>query len=139
MDADIWGPHYWFVLHTIAFNYPKHPTAVQKKVHYRLVHNLHEFIPDNGKDLFGRILVKHPVQPYLDTRKDFINWMNIVHNEINITLNKPTVSLDDHYHIMKERYTPQHSKLQRFFKAKRRLLYALFVIMIALTAWYINS
>ena len=42
MDAEIWGPHYWFVLHTIAFNYPKHPSAIQKKLHYRLMHNLPE-------------------------------------------------------------------------------------------------
>ena len=29
--AKVWGPHYWFVLHTIALRYPKNPNDVTKK------------------------------------------------------------------------------------------------------------
>jgi len=137
MEPDVWGPHYWFVLHTIAFNYPTTPSAIQKKIHYRLVHNLHEFLPDH-KDLYCRILVKHPVQPYLDSRADFIKWMNLIHNEVNLSLNKPTVSLADHYAIMKDLQTPQLSKTQRFLKSKRLLTYILFVFMIALAAYHLT-
>jgi hypothetical protein len=137
MEPDVWGPHYWFVLHTIAFNYPKYPTPVQKKIHYRLVHNLHEFLP-SGKDLFLRILVKHPVQPYLDTRDDFIKWMNLVHNEVNLTLKKSVFTLDDHYARIKDLQTPQHSKLQRFLKARRWLLYLLFIFMLLAVAYMLT-
>ena len=31
LDPKIWGPHYWFVLHTIALNYPLHPNETSKK------------------------------------------------------------------------------------------------------------
>ena len=31
MDAKIWGPHYWFVLFTMASCYPKNPNDVTKK------------------------------------------------------------------------------------------------------------
>ena len=28
---DIWGPHYWFFLHTVAESYPETPNAVTKR------------------------------------------------------------------------------------------------------------
>ena len=31
MDAKVWGPHYWFVLFTMASCYPKNPNDVTKK------------------------------------------------------------------------------------------------------------
>ena len=31
LSASIWGPHYWFVLFTIALNYPLTPNKVTKK------------------------------------------------------------------------------------------------------------
>ena len=34
LKPQIWGPHYWFFLHTVAFNYPIHP--IQKKF-YELI------------------------------------------------------------------------------------------------------
>ena len=34
--AKVWGPHYWFVLHTIALRYPKNPNDVTKKKYYDL-------------------------------------------------------------------------------------------------------
>ena len=31
LDPEVWGPHYWFTLHTIALNYPLYPNDVSKK------------------------------------------------------------------------------------------------------------
>ena len=31
LDSNVWGPHYWFVLLTMATSYPKHPNDVTKK------------------------------------------------------------------------------------------------------------
>ena len=31
IDPEIWGPHYWGFLHTIAFCYPNYPTTITKK------------------------------------------------------------------------------------------------------------
>ena len=45
LDPEIWGPHYWFFLHTIAMTYPHHPNAVTKKKYYEFVQNLPLFIP----------------------------------------------------------------------------------------------
>ena len=108
MDPEIWGPHYWFVLHTIAFQYPKKPTSIQKKVYHRLIYNLYEFLPNPSiKTSFSKMLEQYPVSPYLDTRDDFIKWMHFIHNKINERLNKPTITLAEHYERMEDLYHPK--------------------------------
>ena len=31
LNPKVWGPHYWFVLHTIALTYPVNPNETIKK------------------------------------------------------------------------------------------------------------
>jgi hypothetical protein len=45
LDPKVWGPHYWFFLHTLAMTYPHHPNAVTKKKYYEFVQNLPLFLP----------------------------------------------------------------------------------------------
>ena len=45
LDPTVWGPHYWFFLHTIAMAYPIRPNDVTKKKHYELIQNMPLFIP----------------------------------------------------------------------------------------------
>jgi hypothetical protein len=128
MDSTIWGPHYWFVLHTIAFNYPIHPTSITKKIHHRLIYNLHEFMPNRTiATTFEKILKKYPVTPYLDTRADFIKWMHFIHNKINERIDKPIISLSDHYDEFKQHYETKQTKLQRIWNEKRKILFTLII------------
>ena len=30
-DPSVWGPHYWFFLHSVGFTYPELPTDGEKK------------------------------------------------------------------------------------------------------------
>ena len=45
LDPKVWGPHYWFFLHTISISYPRHPNAVTKKKYYALIQNFLVFLP----------------------------------------------------------------------------------------------
>lgn len=100
-DSTVWGPHFWFFLHTLAFTYPELPNDVIKRKYYDLIMNFPLFLPDckMGAD-FAHMLEKYPCVPYLDTRDSFIRWVNFIHNKINRSLNKPEVplmeSLDDY-------------------------------------------
>ena len=97
MDPAVWGPHYWFFLHSVALHYPKHPNATTKKIHYRLIHNMHEFIPHREVAAnFSKILARYPVAPYLDSRTHFVRWVHFIHNKINEQIGKPTISLAAH-------------------------------------------
>lgn len=88
-DPEIWGPHYWFFLHTIAHNYPMNPNEVTKKKYYDLIQNMPLFlpIPEIGND-FSKLLDNYPVTPYLNSRKSFVKWMHFIHNKINLKLGK---------------------------------------------------
>ena len=106
-NPEIWGPHYWFVLHTIAHSYPLYPNDVTKRKYYDFIHNLPLFIPNEeiGNE-FSRLLDKYPVSPYLDKRSSFIRWMNFIHNKVNVVLGKEEISLDDAIEIYKKQYKP---------------------------------
>ena len=131
MDPTIWGPSYWFFLHNVAFHYPKHPTTIQKKIHYRLIHNFHEFLPNHTiAGLFVKMIEKYPVEPYLDTQKDFIKWMHFIHNKVNIRLDKPTITLQEHYQQFHEAYEPKPSRIQRFLKERYKVIYVIVILLL---------
>lgn len=83
-EPDVWGPHYWFFLHTIAHSYPETPNAVTKRKYYDLIQNMPLFIPvsDIGNK-FSSLIDKYPVSPYLDSRESFIRWVHFIHNKVN--------------------------------------------------------
>lgn len=93
---EIWGPHYWFFLNTVAMTYPNFPNKVTKKKYYDFIMNFPLFIPipDIAKQ-FSEILDKYPITPYLDSRESFIKWVVFIHNKINIMLNKNTINYNE--------------------------------------------
>jgi hypothetical protein len=108
-DQSVWGPHYWFFLHTIAYTYPEIPNDVSKRKYYDLLINFPLFIPNEKMGMqFATLMDKYPFVPYLDKRDSLIRWVNFIHNKINIQLKKPEIpllqSLDDYllyYHNSK--------------------------------------
>lgn len=111
-SAQIWGPYYWFVLHSIAMTYPLYPNATTKRKYYDFIQNLPLFLPDERiGNRFSELLNKYPVTPYLDKRDSFIRWMVFIHNKINVMLGKPQVSLEDALKEYHEKYLPDELKL----------------------------
>ena len=41
LNPKIWGPHYWFMIHTIALNYPHSPNDTTKKKYYDFIYSIH--------------------------------------------------------------------------------------------------
>ena len=83
LEPKIWGPHYWFFLHTIALSYPKYPNTITKKKYYEFIQNMPLFIPveSMGND-FSKLLELYPVTAYLDSRESFIKWLHFIHNKV---------------------------------------------------------
>ena len=90
LNPRVWGPHYWFTLHTIARSYPQYPNDVTRKKYYALIQNLPLFIPvpDIGNQ-FAELLDKYPVTPYLDSRQSFVRWMHFIHNKVRTATGAP--------------------------------------------------
>ena len=137
LDPKVWGPHYWFFLHTIAVTYPHHPNAVTKKKYYDLIQNLHIFLPiDKIANEFSELLEQYPITPYLDNRESFVRWTWFIHNKINEKLEKPKITLEEFYKQYYENYKPKDVKYREFYKLRAKLMYLLIILLIAGLIYY---
>ena len=139
LDPKVWGPHYWFFLHTLSMTYPLHPNAVSKKKYYDFIHSLPLFIPvESISSEFSKLLNIYPVTPYLDNRESFIRWMHFIHNKINEKLEKPQMKLNDFYVKYYEQYKNNDTKLFGFFyKLREKIIYTLFLVIMIYMIYYL--
>ncbi len=135
LDPQVWGPHYWFFLHTTVLTYPITPNDITKKKYYEFIQNLPLFIPNKGiGNDFIKLLDKYPVTPYLDSRQSFQKWIHFIHNKINQKLGIPeisfTQSIDDYYC----KYKPQKIlKIQQLKRKEKIGFLALIISLLCIT------
>ena len=138
LDPKIWGPHYWFFLHTVAMTYPYHPNAVTKKKYYEFVQNIPIFIPvEEISKEFERMIDQYPITPYLDNRDSFVRWMHFIHNKINEKLEKPPITLNDFFVQYYNEYKSQNEKLSEFYKLREKLIYGGILVSILGVIYYL--
>jgi hypothetical protein len=138
LDPKIWGPHYWFFLHTVAITYPHHPNAVTKKKYYEFVQNLPLFIPvEQISKEMEKMIDLYPITPYLDNRDSFVRWMHFIHNKINEKLEKPQITLNDFFVQYYNEYKSQNEKLAEFYKVREKLIYGGILVSILVAIYYL--
>jgi len=129
-NAAIWGPHYWFFLHTIAHSYPEHPNAVTKRKYYDLIQNMPIFIPEPEMgNKFSVILDKYPVTPYLEKRDSFIRWMNFIHNKYNELLSKKEFTIYESIDQYLNEYKPKPIVLTESLRIKSYIVHLVFILI----------
>jgi hypothetical protein len=137
LDSNVWGPHYWFFLHTISMCYPNRPNSNTKKKYYDFIHNFYLFIPiESMSSYFSKLLDEYPVTPYLDSKDSFIRWMHFIHNKINEKIEKPIISLEKFYADYYEAYKPKDLKMREYNKLKGKLIYFFILFIIVFTIYY---
>ncbi len=137
LDSNVWGPHYWFFLHTVAMSYPHRPNTITKKKYYDFVQNIPMFIPiESMATNFSKLLDNYPVSPYLDSRDAFIRWMHFIHNKINEKLEKPKISLEKFYSDYYEAYKPKDVKMYEYYKIRSKLIYLFIILSIIFGIYY---
>ena len=138
LDPKVWGPHYWFFIHTIAMTYPHHPNAVTKKKYYEFIQNLPLFLPvEEISSEFSKLIDKYPITPYLDNRDSLISWTHFIHNKINQKLEKPQISLNDFYIKYYEEYKSDNVKAVEYYKLKEKVIYCLLIATIIGSIFYL--
>jgi hypothetical protein len=138
LDPKIWGPHYWFFIHTVAMTYPIRPNAITKKKYYEFIQNIPLFIPvENMSGEFSKLLDKYPVTPYLDNRESLIRWTHFIHNKINQKLEKPQISLNEFYVKYYEEYKSQNVKMDEYYKLREKAIYCGIIVTIAGGIYYL--
>jgi hypothetical protein len=138
LDPKVWGPHYWFFLHTLAMTYPHHPNTVTKKKYYEFIQNLPLFLPvEEISGEFSKLIDKYPVTPYLDNRDSFVRWMHFIHNKINEKLEKPQISLNEFFVKYYNEYKTHDEKLTEFYKIREKVIYFVIVLGISGAIYYL--
>jgi len=128
-DANIWGPHYWFFLHTVAESYPMTPNDVTKRKYYDLITNMPLFIPDADiGDKFSRMIDRYPVTPYLDNRDSFVRWVHFMHNKINVQLGKEELSLPMALEKYRAEYKPRPLVLSERINMRKHYIHAVLIL-----------
>jgi hypothetical protein len=110
-----WGPHFWFVLHSIAETYPLHPNAITKRKYYDTIQNFPLFLPDQKMgDRFAEMLLAYPVSPYLASRESFMRWVWFIHNKVNVHIGKPAISREEAYDANANMYRVHNPKIYAY-------------------------
>lgn len=89
MNTVEWGPHMWFIMHTISFNYPINPTTGDKQNYGQWFMDIKNVLPCKYcRDSYTKILQIIPIENYLGTRYQLAYWVYLVHNIVNQKLGK---------------------------------------------------
>jgi len=96
MNQNIWGPHLWFSLHTMTFNYPLKPTQDDKDNYRNFFNSLKNVIPCSiCKKNYIRHLNEIPIDQHLHNRQSLVYWVIDLHNMVNGETGKKILSYDN--------------------------------------------
>lgn len=141
MNQNIWGPHLWFSLHTISFNYPLNPNDKDKQNYKNFFSSLQEVIPCSiCKKNYKRHLNEHPIDNYLNNRKLLVYWVIDMHNMVNGEIGKKILSYDNvikkYENVYKKKIILENinidNKLNNNNVDYKNLIYGLFIIFLIL-------
>lgn len=96
MNQNLWGPKYWFTLHTLSFEYPMNPTFKEKKIYFNIFNSLQYILPCSVcKRNFKKNLGELPLENHIHSRKDLVYWLIDIHNKVNTETGKRIYTYDE--------------------------------------------
>jgi len=138
LDESVWLPKYWFVLTTIACQYPNKPNDVTKKKYYELIQNLPLFMPEGDvSNHFLKLLDKYPVTPYLDDRASFMKWSHFIQNKVNASMGYEEKTTADAMQEYYDQYKPRELLMREVIEQRTRYLFLAFLGTLALGGIYL--
>ena len=107
MDSKIWGPYFWFTLHTVTLAYPDKPNYQDKRHYHDFFLSLQNVLPClTCRQHYKQHLQEFPVSSHLDNRESLVKWCFILHNKVNLSLGKDEFTYDEFRDKYKKIYAP---------------------------------
>lgn len=96
IDPNLWGSSSWKFMHYITIAYPQQSTEEIKRSTYNFFTSLKDLLPcEKCRYNFGYHLQRHPLtDDILSSRNKLIHWLIDIHNDVNISIGKPTLTYD---------------------------------------------
>ena len=137
-EPTVWGPHFWFILMTMAVSYPLKANEVTQKKYYDFITNLPLFIPHPQiGNKFSSLIDKYPVSPYLEGKDSFLKWVHFIHNKINIQLGKDEITMTEALDAYYDRYKPKEIVLREQIKYRKKLIFGVIIIGLFIGGYYL--
>ena len=96
MNPKIWGPKLWFIIHTIALNFPENPSYDEKRIHEDFFNSLVFLIPcEKCRIHYRQHINNNPVVNHLKDSDTLFRYTIDLHNQVNKKLNKRTYNYDE--------------------------------------------
>lgn len=106
-DPRYWGSQFWFVMHTTAYFYSDTPTPTEMAHAKDFYTSLKSLLPCPGcAHHYSQMLSEHPIENAISSRMTLMQWVNMIHNEVNRRLGKPIVTFDEYLMRMKHMEAP---------------------------------
>ena len=96
MQSNKWGPDAWSFFHTVSFNYPLDPKQCDKDAYKVFFESLKLMLPCSiCRKSYNFFYDNFPIDNYLEDRNGVVYWLFILHNIVNMKLDKPTAKFRD--------------------------------------------
>ena len=96
MQSNKWGPDAWSFFHTISFNYPLDPKQCDKDAYKTFYETQKQILPCSiCRKSYNFFYDNFPIDDYLEDRNGVIYWLFILHNIVNMKLDKPLAHFKD--------------------------------------------
>ena len=83
IPPQIWGPKFWDMLLYISYSYPKEPSSYDKSTMRKFVDTLRDLLPcQKCRKNFDGHIMKYPLENYLNSPEDLIEWVTRVRYEV---------------------------------------------------------
>ena len=137
-DPIVWGPHFWFILMTMAVSYPLKANEVTQKKYYDFITNLPLFIPHPQiGNKFSSLIDKYPVSPYLEGKDSFLKWVHFIHNKINVQIGKDEITMTEALDAYYDMYKPKEIVLREQIKYRKKLIFGVIIIGLFIGGYYL--
>ena len=104
-----WGSEGWHLIHYASLNYPLNPTEEDKKNYLSFLESLKFVLPCEGCAFnWSEKLKQHP--PKLNSRKEFFEWTVDMHNQVNKTNGKKTLTYAEALKKISKKKTIEYRK-----------------------------
>lgn len=96
----VWGPHFWYVIHTTALNYPTIPTDFHKMAYKNFFESFANVLPcKKCREHYQTHISRYPITPFLDSNELLNKWIIDLHNMVNQSLGKRQLTYQEVYQI----------------------------------------
>ena len=105
MEPNIWGKHAWIFLHSVTMNYPEKPTMSDRNNYKTFFEKVQYILPcEVCKKHYALHIRNAPIDNALKSRRDLVEWLIEIHNDVNRDLNKQTLCYDEVIDYYKKLY-----------------------------------